>query len=118
MGLELDADKAEDTLQGLIVMGVLVQEDPRNGRVEVRATAEKAKAWAEMLRKHLQDGRCEAGERRAKLITLEIVRKIEHFRNLGTKMKRCLKDNIGRTFDHNILGKTDIKCPLSTELTP
>ena len=33
-------------------------------------------------------------------------------------MKRCLEDNIGRAFDHNILGKTDIKCPLSTELTP
>ena len=62
LGLELDAEKAEDTLQGLIVLGVLVQEDPRNGRVEVQVTAEKAKAWSELLQKYLQDGRCEAGD--------------------------------------------------------
>ena len=38
--------------------------------------------------------------------------------DLGTKMQRCLKDNIGRAFDHNILSKTNIKRPLPTKLSP
>ena len=33
-------------------------------------------------------------------------------------MQRCLEDNVGRAFDHNILGKTDIKRPLPTKLPP
>ena len=31
-------------------------------------------------------------------------------------MQRCLEDNVGRAFDNNVLGKTDIKCPLTTKL--
>ena len=62
LGLTLDEDKSEETLQGLLVLGALVTDDPLAGRVTIQVTQEKAMAWAADLELCLASGQCEASE--------------------------------------------------------
>ena len=61
VGATLDPDKAEDTLQALIVLGALVEDHPSRGVVTLQITHDKARDWSTQLLDCVRDGRCDAG---------------------------------------------------------
>jgi len=57
----MDPDKAEDTLQSLIVLGALVRDVPEKGIVTIQVSEDKAREWSKQLEDCVAAGRCEAG---------------------------------------------------------